>query len=58
MNFGILLGALIAAGLAGRFNPIKKISLRDVTTAIVGGCYSATAHALPMDATSALILGE
>lgn len=37
MNFGILLGALIAAGLAGRFNPIKKISLRDVTTAIVGG---------------------
>ncbi|GHB23899.1 hypothetical protein GCM10007094_09820 [Pseudovibrio japonicus] len=37
MNFGILLGALIAAGLAGRFNPIKKISLRDAGTAVVGG---------------------
>ncbi|SDR21566.1 YeeE/YedE family protein [Pseudovibrio sp. Tun.PSC04-5.I4] len=37
MNFGIVLGALIAAGLAGKFNPTKKINLRDAGTAIVGG---------------------
>ncbi|WP_083646317.1 YeeE/YedE family protein [Pseudovibrio brasiliensis] len=37
MNFGIVLGALIAAGLAGKFNPVKRINLRDAGTAIVGG---------------------
>ncbi|KZL19253.1 putative inner membrane protein [Pseudovibrio axinellae] len=37
MNFGIVLGALIAAAMAGRFNPIRQISLKGVGTAIVGG---------------------
>ncbi|MEM9048052.1 MAG: YeeE/YedE family protein [Pseudomonadota bacterium] len=36
-NVGILLGALAAAGLAGRFAPIWHLSLRDVATAIAGG---------------------
>ncbi len=37
MNFGIVLGALIAAGLAGKFKPTKKINLRDAGTAMIGG---------------------
>ncbi len=37
MNFGVMLGALVAAGLAGRFAPTARLSARDVATAIVGG---------------------
>ncbi len=37
MNFGIILGALAAAALAGKFLPVWKLSARDLVTAIVGG---------------------
>ena len=37
MNIGIMLGALTAAGLAGRFQPILKIPLRSLLAAILGG---------------------
>lgn len=37
MNFGILLGALLAAGLAGKFAPVWRIAPKDLATAIFGG---------------------
>lgn len=37
MNFGVMLGALAAAGLGGRFAPTFRMSFRDAATAIVGG---------------------
>jgi len=37
MNFGIILGALMAAGLARRFAPSFKIPFASVVAAIVGG---------------------
>jgi hypothetical protein len=37
MNFGILLGALAAAGLAAKFAPMWRIPLRSLTAAAVGG---------------------
>jgi uncharacterized protein len=37
MDFGIMLGALLAAGLAGRFTPLWRVPLRSVLAAIVGG---------------------
>src|SRR5688572_19849168 len=37
MDFGIILGALLAAILAGRFAPIWKISGRSLAAAVVGG---------------------
>ena len=37
MNFGIVLGALIAAGLAGRYAPSFRILLRSLAAAIIGG---------------------
>ena len=37
MNFGIMLGALLAAGLAGKFNPTWRISAASLLAAIVGG---------------------
>jgi hypothetical protein len=37
MNFGIVLGALAAAGLAGRFAPVWRISGASMAAAIVGG---------------------
>jgi uncharacterized membrane protein YedE/YeeE len=37
MNFGIVLGALIAASLAGRFAPAWKIPFRSLLAAIIGG---------------------
>ena len=37
MNFGIILGALIAAGLAGRFSPVWRVPARSLLAAIVGG---------------------
>jgi len=37
MNFGILLGALIAAGVAGKFAPIWRIPARSLVAAVVGG---------------------
>lgn len=37
MNFGIILGALIAAGLAGRFAPVWRVPARSLLAAIIGG---------------------
>jgi len=37
MNIGIMLGALIAAGLAGRYAPRLRIPLRSLAAAIIGG---------------------
>jgi uncharacterized membrane protein YedE/YeeE len=37
MDFGIMLGALLAAGLAGKFNPTWRLSPRSLMAAIVGG---------------------
>lgn len=37
MDFGIILGALLAAILAGRFAPVLKISGRSVAAAVIGG---------------------
>jgi len=37
MNFGILLGALIAAGVAGKFAPVWRIPARSLAAAVVGG---------------------
>jgi uncharacterized membrane protein YedE/YeeE len=37
MNFGIMLGALTAAGLAHRFAPKITLTSRDIATAIIGG---------------------
>ena len=37
MNFGIILGAMGAAALAGRFRPTLALSGRDVLTAVIGG---------------------
>lgn len=37
MNFGVMLGALAAAGLAGRFRPVARIPLRSLLAALLGG---------------------
>jgi len=37
MNFGIMLGALLAAGLARQFAPSKKLPLRSLVAAVIGG---------------------
>ncbi|MEM7496539.1 MAG: YeeE/YedE family protein [Pseudomonadota bacterium] len=37
MNFGIVFGALAAAGLAGRFAPARRITGREFWTAVIGG---------------------
>ncbi|HSA81668.1 MAG TPA: YeeE/YedE family protein [Geminicoccaceae bacterium] len=37
MDLGIILGALTAAGLAGRFSPVLKIPLRSLLAAVIGG---------------------
>jgi len=37
MDIGIVLGAILAAGLAGRFAPAEIIKMRHVLTAIAGG---------------------
>ncbi|MSU89450.1 YeeE/YedE family protein [Rhodobacteraceae bacterium 2CG4] len=37
MDFGIVLGALGAAGLAGRFAPVWRLSFEQVWTAVLGG---------------------
>ncbi len=37
MNVGIILGAMIAASLAGRFAPNLRIPLRSVAAAVIGG---------------------
>ena len=37
MNFGIVLGALLAAGLAGKFAPSFTIPRRSIIAAIIGG---------------------
>lgn len=36
-NFGLVLGALLAAGLAGRFSPVSYIPLGSAMAAVVGG---------------------
>jgi uncharacterized protein len=37
MDFGIILGALMAAILAGRFKPVWKVSNKSLAAAVVGG---------------------
>ncbi len=37
MNFGIILGAMLAAGLAGSFAPAKKIQAKTIFSAVIGG---------------------
>jgi len=37
MDFGIVLGAMLAAALAGRYAPVWRIPLRSLAAAIVGG---------------------
>jgi len=37
MNFGIVLGGLLAAALAGKFKPTLKLSRGDVASAVIGG---------------------
>ena len=37
MNFGIMAGALLAAGLAGRFAPSRNLALGPALAAVVGG---------------------
>ncbi len=37
MNFGIVLGAVLAAGLAGRFRPVWRIAPRSLLAAVIGG---------------------
>ena len=37
MDFGIILGALMAAMLAGRFAPVWKVSGRSLAAAVIGG---------------------
>jgi len=37
MDFGIILGALLAAILAGRFAPVWKVSGRSLAAAVIGG---------------------
>ena len=37
MNFGIMLGALLAASIAGKFAPNLNIPLRSIIAAVVGG---------------------
>ena len=37
MDFGIVLGALLAAGLAGKFEPSWRVPARSLLAAIIGG---------------------
>lgn len=37
MDFGLILGAVLAAGLAGRFAPESKLPLNSLLTAVIGG---------------------
>lgn len=37
MNFGIIAGAFLASGLAGKFNPSFRLSAVDIVTAVIGG---------------------
>ena len=37
MNFGILIGALLAVGLAGKFAPNWRLPLRSLAAAVIGG---------------------
>ena len=37
MNFGVMLGALAAAGLAGRFAPQARLPWRSLAAAVIGG---------------------
>jgi uncharacterized membrane protein YedE/YeeE len=37
MNFGLILGAMLAAGLAGKWNPSLRIPPRSLAAAVIGG---------------------
>lgn len=37
MNFGIVLGAMLAAALAGRYAPVWRLPMRSLVAALVGG---------------------
>jgi uncharacterized membrane protein YedE/YeeE len=39
MNFGIILGALLASVLAGKFSPVWRISHRSLAAAVIGGLF-------------------
>ena len=39
MNFGLIVGAAIAAGLAGKFGVVRKIPLRSLLAAAIGGLF-------------------
>jgi uncharacterized membrane protein YedE/YeeE len=39
MDFGIITGALLASGLAGKFNPVWRVPVRSLLAAIVGGLF-------------------
>ena len=39
MDFGIILGALAAAGLAGRFAPAWRVPARSLAAAVMGGLF-------------------
>jgi hypothetical protein len=44
MDIGLVLGAMAAAGLAGRFAPAWRVSGRSAAAAVVAACCSATAR--------------
>jgi uncharacterized protein len=37
MDFGIILGALLAAGIAGRFAPVWRVPPKSIVAAVLGG---------------------
>lgn len=39
MNFGIIFGAMVASGFAGKWKPTRKIKTKDLVTAIIGGLF-------------------
>ncbi len=39
MDFGLIAGAMLAAGLAGRFAPSLRIPLRSLAAAVIGGLF-------------------
>lgn len=53
MDIGILIGALLAAGLAGRFAPQIRLPWRSLAGAVIGGLLMGMARASPTAAMSA-----
>ena len=55
MDFGIIFGALLASGLAGKFHPGWKVPPRSLIAAVIGGLLLGYGARLPMAAISAPI---